>query len=155
MAKFKTTQSSFQVIPEGNYIFKIVEVDDKEYDDFGTIIIKMQTRDGQKHNERYNLVDQDGNVNEIASNVLSTLYRNAVNNLNLKEDIEVDTDDLVGCYIQADIIHTTSEGKGKNAGKKFTNANLRNLRPALGFKGGESAQSESSDEIDDELDDLD
>ncbi|MDD2954019.1 MAG: hypothetical protein PHC95_12800 [Parabacteroides sp.] len=154
MAKFRTTQSTFQVIPEGNYIFKIVEVDDKDYEDFGTIIIVMQTKDGQKHRERYNLTDQDGNVNEVASAVLSTLYRNAVNNLNLKEDIEVDTDDLVGCYIQADIIHTTSEGKGKNAGKKFTNANLRNIRPALGFKGGDSAPA-GSDEIDDELDDLD
>lgn len=156
MAKFKTTQGTFQVIAEGNYIFKITEVDDSNYEDYGTIIVVMQTKDGQKHRERYNLVDADGNPNEIASNVLSTLYRNAVNNLNLKDDIEVDTDDLVGCYIQADIVHTESEGKGKNAGKKYINANLRNIRPALGFKGGDTATApaEIDDELDDELDDL-
>lgn len=153
MAKFKTTQSTFQVIPEGHYVFKIVEVDDSDYEDYGTIIVIMQTKDGQKHRERYNLIDADGNPNEIASNVLSTLYRNAVNNLNLKDDVEVDTDDLIGCYIQADIIHTESEGKGTNAGKKYTNANLRNIRPALGFKSGDSAPAPA--DVDDELDDLD
>lgn len=155
MAKFKTTKSNFEVIPVGTYIFKIVEVDDSEYEDFGKIIIIMQTKDGVKHRENFSLVNNDGEVNDIAQRVLSTLYRNAVNNLNLKDEIEVDTDDLIGCYIQADIIHTETEGNGKNAGKKFTNANMRNIKPALGFKGGDTSSSAAEDEDLDDLDDLD
>ncbi|MDD2952526.1 MAG: hypothetical protein PHC95_05100 [Parabacteroides sp.] len=156
MAKFKTTKSSFQLMPEGTYIFKITEIDDHDYEDFGKLVIVMQTKDGQKHRENFSLLDAEGNVNEIASNILSTVYRNAVGNLNLNDNIEVDTDDMIGCYIQCDIVHTESKTKNPNTGKPYVNENAKNYKPANGFGSAKASSSSAKEEsVDDELDDLD
>ena len=43
MAKMKLSESSFKIIPEGTTIFKVVEVDDSKYEDFGKLSVKLQT----------------------------------------------------------------------------------------------------------------
>ena len=50
----------FSLIPEGSHVFQITEVKYKE--DFGKMEVTMQTATGQKHTERFSLLDKDGEV---------------------------------------------------------------------------------------------
>ena len=53
MAKIPLS-AGFTLIPEGEHVFKIVDVTYKEQ--FGKLEIKMETKDKLKHTERYNLL---------------------------------------------------------------------------------------------------
>ena len=46
----KLVETGFSIISEGNYIFKIVEVEYKQ--DFGKMVITMATKQGAKFIER-------------------------------------------------------------------------------------------------------
>ena len=59
MAKIGLTEG-FSLIPEGSHVFQITEVKYKE--DFGKMEVTMQTATGQKHTERFSLLDKDGEL---------------------------------------------------------------------------------------------
>ena len=61
----------FAPIPEGIYVFKIVEVEYKEQ--YGKLAITMQTAKGKKHIERFQLTDKDGHPNDGAMAAFSFL----------------------------------------------------------------------------------
>ena len=54
----KLVETGFSIIPEGAYIFKIVEVEYKQ--DFGKMIVTLATKKGMKQIERYSLVKSNG-----------------------------------------------------------------------------------------------
>ena len=66
MAKVKLAESTFSLIPEGTYTFKVMEVNDEKYEDFGKLEVKLQTAKGETHIERFGLQTKDGEVNEGA-----------------------------------------------------------------------------------------
>ena len=154
MAKMKLSESSFSLIPEGITTFKIMAVDDSKYEDFGILVVKMQTAKGETHSERFTLMKENGEVNEGALKAWSYFARVCLNNSRLEE---IDTQDIVGCYITATVKHETyTKTKGENAGKTGTSVRLNDYVSAVGFGGSEDAGASEDDLGDsDDLDDLD
>ena len=154
MAKMKLSEGGFSIIPEGVTTFKVVEVDDSKYEDFGKLAVKMQTADGKTHIERFSLIKKGGELNEGALKAWSYFARTCLNNYQADE---IDTQDIVGCYITATVKHETSKGTGDNEGKTYTNARLNDYTVAVGF-GSKAAdddidEDEDSEDLDDFLND--
>lgn len=151
MAKITLSESTFKIIPEGVHTFKIVEVDDTKYEDFGKIAVKLQTVKGETHTETFTLIKKNGELNEGALKAWSYFARTCLNNFRADE---IDTQDIVGCYITATVKHEQSQGTGDNAGKTYTNVRLNDYTTASGF--GAAKQNTSAVEVDeDDIDDLD
>ena len=124
MARIPLT-SGFSLMPEGTYVFRIYEA---TYDDkFGKIVIKMVNAQGQTMQERFSLKSGKDTWNEGALNAFSYLARVATQDF---ESDDVDVNDLVDCYIRAEVVHT--EGTSRT-GKPTTYANLGNKESADGF----------------------
>ena len=130
MAKIALTEG-FSLIPEGTHIFKIIEVSYKE--EFGKLEVKMKTAKGQTHTERFNLMKQDGSMNEGAYNAFSFFAKTALNDYSRTE---IDHDELVGCYIKSTVEHDT-QPSNKDPNKTVTFIRLGDKSPADGFDEAE------------------
>lgn len=157
MAKITLSKGKFKLIPEGVTTFKVVEVDDSKYEDFGKLVVKLQTAKGESHNEQFTIVKNDGEVNEGALKAWSYFARTCLNNYSVEE---IDTQDIVGCYITATVKHETyTRTKGENAGTEATTVRLNDYTPASGFGNAkaedpaEVKESDDTDDLDDFLDD--
>lgn len=151
MAKMKLSESTFSLIPEGSTIFKVMEVDDSKYDDFGKLSVKLQTAKGETHVETFTLVKANGDLNEGALKAWSYFARVCLNNFRADE---IDTQDIVGCYIQATVKHETyTRTKGDKVGTEGKAVRLNDYTTATGFVGGKVAEDVEDDT--DEDDDLD
>jgi hypothetical protein len=154
MAKMKLSESTFTLIPEGVTTFKVMEVNDEKYEDFGKLEVKLQTVKGETHIERFSLTKSNGELNEGALKAWSYFARTCLNNF--KAD-EIDTQDIVGCYITATVKHETyTRTKGDKAGTEATTVRLNDYTTASGFGGSKAVKPEEpvTNESDD-LDDLD
>lgn len=127
MAKIGLSEG-FTLIPKGTHVFKIVEVKYKE--DFGKMEIIMQLASGQKHTERFSLLNADGEPNQGGLNAFSYFAKAAMNDFAMTE-IE-DEQDLVGHYIRCEVDHEEVESN-KNPGKMLKFVRLGNKEPADGF----------------------
>lgn len=125
----------FAPIPEGIYVFKIVEVEYKEQ--YGKLAITMQTAKGKKHIERFQLTDKDGHPNDGAMAAFSFLVRAALNDMDLGDGDEIDPEDLVGHYIRATVEHDVREST-KKEGETVTFVKLVDKEPADGFDEDEA-----------------
>lgn len=151
MAKMKLSESGFTLIPEGSTIFKVMEVDDSKYEDFGKLAVKLQTAKGETHTENFTLVKKTGELNEGALKAWSYFARVCLNNFQADE---IDTQDIVGCYIQATVKHEKyTRTKGDKAGTEGTSVRLNDYSTATGFAGSKVAEDVEDDS--DENDDLD
>lgn len=152
MAKMKLSEATFTLIPEGTTIFKVMEVDDSKYEDFGKLAVKMQTAKGETHTENFTIIKANGELNEGALKAWSYFARTCLNNFQADE---IDTQDIVGCYIKATVKHETyTRTKGEKAGTEGTTVRLNDYATATGF--GSQAKSETIvDDEDDDSDDLD
>ena len=152
MAKMKLSESAFKIIPEGTTIFKVVEVDDSKYEDFGKLSVKLQTAKGETHTENFTIVKANGELNEGALKAWSYFARTCLNNFQADE---IDTQDIVGCYIQATVKHEKYiRTKGDHAGEEGTAVRLNDYTPAPGFAKAEiETLAESNDDLDSFLDD--
>ena len=152
MAKIKLSESGFKLIPEGVTTFKVMEVDDSTYEDFGKIAVTLQTAKGETHTETFTLIKANGELNEGALKAWSYFARTCLNNSQIDE---IDTQDIVGCYITATVKHEKfTRTKGDNAGTEGTSVRLNDYTTSSGF-GSATAKAEESDDIDlDDLDDL-
>lgn len=128
MAKIKLSEGGFTLIPEGEHIFKITK---STYDeDFGKLEVEMVTSSGQKHIERFSLIDNEGEISEGALNAFSYFAKTALNNFNLDE---IDHEDIVGCYMKCKVEHEQVPSK-KDPAKPFTFLRLTEKEPASGFE---------------------
>ena len=153
MAKMKLSESAFSLIPEGITIFKVMEVDDTKYDDFGKLAVKMQTAKGEKHSENFTLIKANGDLNEGALKAWSYFARTCLNNFQADE---IDTQDIVGCYIQATVKHEKYVRKtGEKAGTEATAVRLNDYSTASGFAGSSASKAveDDNDDLDNFLDD--
>lgn len=154
MAKMKLAESTFTLIPEGVTTFKVMAVDDSKYEDFGKLEVKLQTVKGETHIERFGLIKKTGELNEGALKAWSYFARTCLNNFSADE---IDTQDIVGCYITATVKHETfTLTKGDKAGQEGTSVRLNEYTPASGF-GGSTANASTTETVgeSDDLDDLD
>ena len=147
MAKMKLSESTFTIIPEGVTVFKVMEVDDSKYEDFGKLSIKLQTAKGETHTENFTLIKANGELNEGALKAWSYFARTCLNNFRADE---IDTQDIVGCYIQATVKHEKyTRTKGDNAGTEGTAVRLNDYTTSTGFGGGAVAEDVEDDDTDD------
>lgn len=154
MAKIKLSESTFTLIPEGTYTFKVMEVNDEKYEDFGKLEVKLQTADGKTHSEKFTLRKNNGDLNEGALKAWSYFTRICLNNFQADE---IDTQDIVGCYVTATVKHETyTRTQGERAGEEATSVRLNDYTTATGFGTTAKATAEpedDSDDLDDFLDD--
>ena len=142
MARITLSKNTgFTLIPEGFHVFKVVDVDMSKYDGFGKIEVKLETANGQKHTERFSLLNAKGEVNEGALNAFSYFSRTVLNDYKTED---IDPAELVGHYIRAEVKHVESSTINERTGKPYVNVNLGDKEPALGFDG---ASDEDSDEL--------
>ena len=120
-------RDGFSIIPEGEYVFRIYEVNHDV--NFGKIEIKLINAKGQTMTERFTLMQQDGEYNEKALSAFSYFSNTSMNNFDM-EDVE--PKDLVNHYNRAEVVYTESPSK-KNPNKTVTFANLGDKSPADGF----------------------
>jgi len=146
MAKIKLSESNFKMINEGYHIFKIMEVNDSKYEDFGKLEVKMQNAKGETHIERFSLLNTKGDLNEGALKAWSYFARNCLGDF--KAD-EIDTQDIIGCFVGATVKH---EEYDKKDGGKGKSARLSDYNPEKGFSNSDDADDL---DLDDELGDLD
>lgn len=126
MARIPMT-NGFVLIPEGTYVFRIYDV---SYDEeFGKIEIKLVTAQGQTHTERFTIKDQSDEYNEKALNAFSYFAKTALNDFDVED---VDPEELIDCYIRAEVVHSEVASK-KDEKKALTFANLGDKEPADGF----------------------
>ena len=152
MAKMKLAESTFTLIPEGTTTFKVMEVNDEKYEDYGKLEVKLQTAKGETHIERFTLIKSNGELNEGALKAWSYFARTCLNNYNVDE---IDTQDIVGCYITATVKHETyTRTKGDKAGTEGTSVRLNDYTTASGF-GDSTTKADEPAYEDDDLDDLD
>ena len=152
MAKMKLSESGFSLIPEGSVIFKVVSVDDSKYEDFGKLAVKLQTAKGETHTETFSLVKKTGELNEGALKAWSYFARVCLNNFQADE---IDTQDIVGCYIQATVKHETYiKTQGENAGQEGKSVRLNDYTTASGFGGAQTVEDDIDEDDSDDLDDF-
>lgn len=133
--------TGFTIIPEGEYIFK---VEDVEYDkDFGVIELYLTTKNGMKLKERFKLIGNDGEVNRSALNAFSYTARVLMNDFSLKE---IDHQDLIGRYMKAQVKHNVVPSS-KDPSKNLTFVNLGDKHPADGFEGDSNEEDVSLDDL--------
>lgn len=126
MARIPMT-SGFTLIPEGVYMFRIYDV---SYDEeFGKIVVKLVNAQGATQTERFNIKDNNDEINEKALNAFSYFAKTAMNDFTLED---VDPSELINHYIRAEIVHTQSPSR-KDPTKNVTFANLGDKSPADGF----------------------
>lgn len=126
MARIPLT-NGFTLIPEGTYVFRIYAV---EYDEtFGVILIKLVNAKGQTLQERFTIKDSNDEPNEKALNAFSYFAKAALNDYGAED---VDPEELVDRYIEAEVIHNEVPST-KEEGKMMTFANLGDKAPADGF----------------------
>lgn len=129
MAKIPLS-SGYTLPPEGIQIFHITGVTYKEQ--FGKLEVQMETADGTKHTERFALLNTDGSTNDGACAAFSFLAKAAMNDFELDE---IDHQDLIGRFFQAEVVHEKTEST-KTPGKMMTFARLNDKQPADGFPEG-------------------
>lgn len=126
MAKIGLSEG-FSLIPKGTHVFKITGVNYKE--DFGKMEITMQIASGQKHVERFSLLNKDGEPNQGGLNAFSYFAKVALNDFNLTE---IDHEDLVGRFIRCEVDHEEVESN-RNPGKMLRFVRLGDKESADGF----------------------
>ena len=150
MAKIKLSESGFSIIPEGVTTFKVTNVDDSKYEDFGKLSVELQTNKGQKHFENFALTKGNGELNEGALKAWSYFAKTCLNNFQLDE---IDTQDIVGCYIKATVKHEKyTRTKGEKAGQEATAVRLNDYATAVGFDNQVANEVVEDLEDDDDLD---
>lgn len=128
MAIIKLVDSGYQLIPIGWHTFCVVEANYNE--DFGKLEVTLQNKEGQKHIEKFSLMDVNGEPNEGAYRAFSYFAKTCLNDYSITS---VDEQDLVGKYIRAEVKHVEGTKINARTGKKYVNANLGDKEPAFGF----------------------
>ena len=131
MAKIALAKNTFQMIPEGVTVFKVTKVEHDE--DFGKIQLTLTTKEGHTHSERFQYLNQQGEINEGALKAFTYFAKNCLNNFDVDE---IETDDLLNCYIKATVKHETYTKKDGTEGKSVK---LNDCATADGFTDVASA----------------
>lgn len=137
MAKI-TLSSSFSLVPEGTHIFKITGVEYKP--DFGKLNITMETKSGDKHIERFTLINAQGQPNDKSINAFTFFARTALQDYAVSE---IDHTDLIGKFIKCTVTHN-KVASTKKEGEFVTFVQLGDKYSANGFEETTNEQSKTS-----------
>lgn len=147
MAKIKLMGGGYTLIPEGITTLKVVDV---EYDeDFGKMKVQLQTKNGEKHTEQFTLLKSNGEVNEGAVKAFSYFAKTCLNNFTLDE---IDDQDIIGCYITANVTHREYEYEKDGETKTGKSANLNDYAVAVGFSSNNAKEENQTEEDSSDVD---
>lgn len=113
--------TGYSILPEGQVILKITNVDYKEK--FHKMVITLENKEGIKQTERF-MLNTDGGLNAF-----SYFAHKATNNF---DNDEIDTNDLVGKFLRCTIVHTVLDSTTK-PGETVTFANIKEKEYATSF----------------------
>lgn len=137
MAKIGLTDG-FTLIPKGIHVFQITGVDYKE--DFGKMEVHMRTASGQKHTERFKLLDDSGKPNQGALNAFSYFAKTALDDYDLTE---IDHEELVGHFIRCEVDYNERpSNRDPNRTARFVR--LGDKEPCDGFDDVPAAEPSKS-----------
>lgn len=122
-----TLSNQFTLIPEGTHIFKITAVEYKP--DFGKLNVTMETKNGEKHIERFTLINAQGQPNNGGINAFTFFARTALQDFSI---LEIDHTDLVGKFIKCAVTHN-KVASTKKEGEFVTFVQLGDKAQANGF----------------------
>lgn len=105
MARIPMT-GGFTPMDEGVQVLRIYGVEYKET--FGNLTIYMVNAQGQTMREVFRFKGKDGKPNEGAMNAFSYFAKTAMDNFSMED---VDPEELVGHYIQVEVVHNESDGR--------------------------------------------
>lgn len=108
--------SAYPILPEGEQVIRIKEVDSSKYNDFDKLTIIVENAAGITGRVNFNFVNDDGSPNDIAEGIYSRMCRAALNDQTLDE---CDFDDLPGCYALVDVKHREYNGNAYADIKKW------------------------------------
>lgn len=137
MAKIALSEG-FSLIPKGTHVFKIVKVDYKE--DFGKMEVTLQLANGQKHIERFSLLNKNGEPNEGGLNAFSYFAKTALNDFSISV---IDHEDLIGHFIRCKVDHEEVESN-RTPGKMLTFVRLGDKEAADGYDEAPVAKQQAS-----------
>lgn len=140
------------ILPAGHYEFKVTEIDDAKYDDFGKLSIIMTTQGGQTHRENFQFTKPNGKANDGAIKAWS-FWVGAI--LGKWGDGEVDSDELLGKYFECNVTTEDSDTINEKTGKPYQNNRLNDIKSISGFSDGGDEPDAEEDADDDDLDGLD
>lgn len=123
----RKASEGYPLIPEGEQIIRIKEVDESQYTKFQKITVTVEDASGATARMNFNFVKDDGSPNEVADGIFTRLGRAALDDQTLDE---IDSADLAGNFVRVEIEH--NEGT-----KGGTFANVKKiLGHAEGFPAG-------------------
>lgn len=121
----KQLNDEYRLIPEGETTVKITKVDEKDYAKYQKLTVTVEDETGATSRVNFNFVNDDGTSNDVAEGVYARMCRTALNDQTLDE---CNTNDLVGAFVDVEVVHNT----GTNGG---TFANIKKwLGPGTPFK---------------------
>lgn len=123
----RKASEGFPLIPEGEQILRIKSVDDSKYEKFGKMTIVVEDAGGVTANVNFSFTNDDGSDNSTANYIYTLIARAALNDQTLDE---IDSDELPGKYIEAEIVHNES-----SRGSTFANVG-KIIGHADGFPAG-------------------
>lgn len=133
MAKRKL-RSTYSLLPEGEQILRIKEIDDSKYDEFDKLTVILENETGNTLREYFTFVDNDGNPNDAAEGVYCRMCRTALGDQTIDE---CDYNDLPGCYVLVEVKHDDYDDRTYAKIKKW-------LGPADGFNAGSAKKKTAS-----------
>lgn len=115
----------YELISEGEHLFTIVDVN---YDKvLNTETLYLVNEEGKKHQEKYKLLDENGQPNQKVISKFSYFVRNIIDGYDNATEV-IDTD-LVGIKFYAQVSHDT-QLRRDNSGDTITFLKLDNFRKA-------------------------
>lgn len=130
MARIKLMDTSYQKISEGFHVFQVVGVNYDE--DFGKLDVTLQNKSGQKHIEKFWLMDISGEPNVKAYWAFSLFAKLCLQD---NEVTDIDEKDLIGTFIRAEVKYVEGSKINERTGKKYVNAKLERKEMASSFDG--------------------
>jgi hypothetical protein len=151
--KRKAAESNFQHIPAGEQVIRIKEVDESEYAKFDKLTVTIEDAGGRTARVNLNFANEDGTLNETADFIYTRIGRAAMGDETLDE---IDSQELVGKFVEVEIVHKTGNQGGTFAnvkrwigpGKAFTpKAASAGSKPATGGSTAAEKPKKSAAEI--------
>lgn len=105
----RTLKESYPLIPTGEHVLKIKEVDESEYAKFQKLTVVVEDVNGAAARMNFNFIKDDGTPNDVAEGIYTRLCRAALDDQTLDE---IDTEDLPGCFFRAEIEHNEGSKGG-------------------------------------------
>ncbi|MDL2280349.1 hypothetical protein LJC10_00650 [Selenomonadales bacterium OttesenSCG-928-I06] len=141
MAIRKAVEGKFTLVPAGEQVLRIKEVDDSNYEEFDKLVVIYEDVDGNTLKENFMFTNNDDEPNETADWIYTKLGRLALQDQTLDE---IDYEDFPDCYILAEIEH-------REGSKGGTFANIKKyIDSADGFEKKKSSKKETKKEAPEE-----